>query len=158
MAKLTGEGMAVMEPLPRRDAPSCRGAIFCARTFNALSDSGIQHGGGIEGRAQNIAPLQLIRCLIVECGGMEPCVPTCGDLPQPTLSEAHRFGCGGLQAALQASPSLAWSCPRYAISDGGFLFFSIHQNTPRRRKKTCVSLYRNTISFITSRPMMLLMR
>ena len=135
MAKLAGEGMAVMEPLPRRDAPSCRGAIFCARTFNTLSDSGIQHGGGIEGRAQNIAPLQLIRCLIVECGGMEPCVPTCGDLPQPTLSEAHRFGCGGLQAALQASPSLAWSCPRYAISDGGFLFFSIHQNTPRRPKK-----------------------
>ena len=77
MAKLAGEGMAVMEPLPRRDAPSCRGAIFCARTFNTLSDSGIQHGGGIEGRAQNIAPLQLIRCLIVECGGMEPCVPTC---------------------------------------------------------------------------------
>ena len=34
--------------------------------------------------------------------------------------EAHRFGCGGLQAALQASPSLAWSCPRYAISDGRF--------------------------------------
>ena len=32
---------------------------------------------GSEGRAQNIAPLQLIRCLIVECGGMEPCVPTC---------------------------------------------------------------------------------
>ncbi len=25
---------------------------------------------GSEGRAQNIAPLQLIRCLIVECGGM----------------------------------------------------------------------------------------
>ena len=39
MAKLTGEVMAVMEPLPRRDAPSCRGAIFCARTFIVLSDS-----------------------------------------------------------------------------------------------------------------------
>ena len=65
-------GMAVIEPLPRRDAPSCRGAIFCARTFNALSDSGIQHGGGgIEGRAQNIAPLHLMRCLIVGCSGME---------------------------------------------------------------------------------------
>ena len=25
---------------------------------------------GSEGRAQNIAPLQLVRCLIVECGGM----------------------------------------------------------------------------------------
>ena len=35
-------------------------------------------------------------------------------------SEAQRFRFGGLQAALQASPSLAWSCPRYAISDGGF--------------------------------------
>ena len=36
------------------------------------------------------------------------------------LSEAHGFGCGGLQVALQASPSLAWSCTQYAISDGGF--------------------------------------
>ena len=35
------------------------------------------------------------------------------------LSEAHGFGCGGLQVALQASPSLAWSCTQYAISDGG---------------------------------------
>ena len=52
-------GMAVMEPLPRRDAPSCRGAIFCARIFNALSDSGIQHGGGIERRAQNMRLLIL---------------------------------------------------------------------------------------------------
>ncbi|MDD5817747.1 MAG: hypothetical protein PUE05_04400 [bacterium] len=34
-------------------------------------------------------------------------------------SEAHGFGCGGLQATLQAAPSLAWSCSRYAISDGG---------------------------------------
>ncbi|MBS7373531.1 MAG: hypothetical protein KIG57_05615 [Muribaculaceae bacterium] len=34
-----------------------------------------------------------------------------GDLPQPTLYEAQRFRFGGLQAALQASPSLAWSCP-----------------------------------------------
>ena len=42
-----------------------------------------------------------------------------GDLPQPTLYEAQRFRFGGLQAALQASPSLAWSCPQYAISDGG---------------------------------------
>ena len=29
-----------------------------------------------------------------------------------------RFDFGCLQAALQALPSLAWSCPRYAISDG----------------------------------------
>ena len=35
-------------------------------------------------------------------------------------SEALSCGCGGLQAALQASPSLAWSCPQYAVSDGGF--------------------------------------
>ena len=27
-------------------------------------------GVGIEGRAQNIAPLHLMRCLIVECGGL----------------------------------------------------------------------------------------
>ena len=33
-------------------------------------------------------------------------------------SEALSCGCGCLQAALQASPSLAWSCPQYAISDG----------------------------------------
>ncbi|MGM9839518.1 MAG: hypothetical protein ACI307_05565, partial [Sodaliphilus sp.] len=46
--------------------------------------------------------------------------PPVSGLLQPILSEAHCFGCGGLQAALQAAPSLAWSCPRYAISDGGF--------------------------------------
>ena len=40
-------------------------------------------------------------------------------VPQPT-PEAHCFGFRRLQAALQASPSLAWSCPRYAISDGEF--------------------------------------
>ncbi|MGM9840284.1 MAG: hypothetical protein ACI307_09480 [Sodaliphilus sp.] len=34
-------------------------------------------------------------------------------------SEAHCFGCGYLQTALQASPSLA-SYPQYAISDGRF--------------------------------------
>ena len=33
-------------------------------------------------------------------------VPTCGDLPQPTLSKAHCFGYGFLQAALQAAPRL----------------------------------------------------
>ena len=46
-------------------------------------------------------------------------VPTRGDLPQPTLSKAHCFGYGFLQAALGCA-SLAWSCPRYAISDGEF--------------------------------------
>ena len=40
-----GGAMAVMEPLPRKDSASCAGAIFCARTFNVLSDSGIQPGG-----------------------------------------------------------------------------------------------------------------
>ena len=35
-------------------------------------------------------------------------------------SEALSFGLGWLQAALQASPSLAWSCSQFAISDGGF--------------------------------------
>ena len=36
------------------------------------SDSGIQPGGvGIEGRAQNIAPLHLMRCMIVGCSEME---------------------------------------------------------------------------------------
>ena len=40
-----GGGMAVMEPLPRKNSASCAGAIFCARTFNVLSDSGIQPGG-----------------------------------------------------------------------------------------------------------------
>ena len=46
---------------------------------------------------------------------MRDLVGICHDRP----SEAHCFGCGGLQAALQASPSLAWSCTQYAISDGG---------------------------------------
>ena len=36
------------------------------------SDSGIQPGGvGIEGRAQNIAPLHLMRCMIVGCSGVQ---------------------------------------------------------------------------------------
>ena len=37
--------MAVMEPLPRKNSASCAVAIFRARTFNVLSDSGIQPGG-----------------------------------------------------------------------------------------------------------------
>ena len=41
------------------------------------------------------------------------CVPTYGDLPQPTLYEAHRFGCGFLQAALQASPFACMSTIRH---------------------------------------------
>ena len=41
-----------------------------------------------------------------------------GDLQQPTISEAQRFRFGGLQAALQASPSLA-SCPQCAILMAG---------------------------------------
>ena len=45
-------------------------------------------------------------------------VPTCGDLPQPTLAEAHCLGLRCLQAALGFA-SLAWSCSQHAISDGG---------------------------------------
>ena len=37
-------------------------------------------------------------------GGIFLPVVTCHNRP----SEAHRFGFGGLQAALQAAPSLAW--------------------------------------------------
>ena len=48
-----------------------------------------------------------------------------GDLPQPTLYEAQRFRFGGLQAALQASPSLAWSCSQCAIFDGGLAVGSV---------------------------------
>ena len=39
----------------------------------------------------------------------------------PQSTEAHRFGFGGLQAALGFA-SLAWSCPQYAISDGNACF------------------------------------
>ncbi|MDY4184870.1 MAG: hypothetical protein SOX83_02830, partial [Sodaliphilus sp.] len=56
-------------------------------------------------------------CRIVSCVSRVAC-PYCGGLPQPTLAEAHRFGLRRLQAALGFA-SLAWSCPRYAISDGG---------------------------------------
>ena len=42
-------------------------------------------------------------------------VGICHDRP----SEAHRFHCSGLQAALGFA-SLAWSYQQYAISDGGF--------------------------------------
>ena len=46
-------------------------------------------------------------------------IPTCGDLAQLTLRGSYHFF-GFLQAALQAAPSLAWSFPQYAISDGRF--------------------------------------
>ena len=65
-------------------------------------------------RRKKTAPMA---CRIVSCvskGGMSLPVDSRHNRP----SEAHRFGFGGLQAALQASPSLA--CPQYAISDGGF--------------------------------------
>ena len=39
------------------------------------------------------------------------------ELPQPTRGSL--LWLRGLQAALQATPSLAWSCTQYAISDGG---------------------------------------
>ena len=61
----------------------------------------------------------------VEMGGHGP---TYGFLPQPTLYEAHSSRYGGLQAALQAAPSLAWSFPRYAIFDGGFLRGRVKRN------------------------------
>ena len=48
-------------------------------------------------------------------GGMSLPVVACHNRP----SKVHRFGFGGLQAALQAAPSLA-CCPQYAISDGRF--------------------------------------
>ena len=41
-----------------------------------------------------------------------------GDLPRPTL-RGSSIRLRYLQVALQASPSLAWSCTQYAISDGG---------------------------------------
>ncbi|MDD6901711.1 MAG: hypothetical protein PUE25_07820 [bacterium] len=48
-------------------------------------------------------------------GGIFLPVVACHNRP----SEAHRSGCSFLQAALGFA-SLAWSCPRYAISDGRF--------------------------------------
>ena len=48
-------------------------------------------------------------------------VVTCHNRP----SEALCSGCGFLQAALQAAPLLAWSCPQYAISDGGLAVGSV---------------------------------
>ena len=46
------------------------------------------------------------------------CVPTYGDLPQPTLYEAHLYGCAGSKLRFKLRLSLA--CPQYAISDGEF--------------------------------------
>ena len=89
-------------------------------------------GGGIEGRAQNIAPLQLIRCLIVECGGMEPCVPTCEWLAttDPPRLTAPASAISKLRFRLR----LSLACPQYAISDGRFaprFAFSDGGFTPR---------------------------
>ena len=76
--------------------------------------------GGIEGRAQNIAPLQLIRCLIVECGGMEPCVPTCEWLATTDPPRLITLAAAGSKLRFRLRLSLAWRCPQYAISDGRF--------------------------------------
>ena len=47
-------------------------------------------------------------------------VPTCEILATTDPLRGSSLWLRGLQAALQAAPSLAWSCPRYAISDGEF--------------------------------------
>ena len=44
--------------------------------------------------------------------------PTCGDLPQPTPSEAQPLDFGGLQAALQASPFACTELPTIRHLDG----------------------------------------
>ncbi|MGM9838953.1 MAG: hypothetical protein ACI307_02640 [Sodaliphilus sp.] len=41
-------------------------------------------------------------------------------LPQPTHSEAHLFDFAIFKLRFRLRLSLAWSCPRYAISDGSF--------------------------------------
>ena len=129
-----------MGPLQRKDSASCRGAILRPhQLMDELRLWNITGWVGSEGRAQNIAPLHLIRCLIVECSGMDipstrcctiwdgrgfvrfmPLVSLPGGSRHDRPSEAPFLGLRRLQAALQASPSLAWSCPRYAVSDGEF--------------------------------------
>ena len=54
-------------------------------------------------------------------GGISLPVVTCHNRPSEVLCS----GCGFLQAALQAAPLLAWSCPQYAISDGGLAVGSV---------------------------------
>ena len=72
-----------MGPLQRKDSASCRGAILRPhQLMDELRLWNITGWVGSEGRAQNIAPLQLVRCLIVECGGMGMppirCATVCG--------------------------------------------------------------------------------
>ena len=59
-------------------------------------------------------------------------VVTCHNRP----SEALYSGCGFLQAALQAAPLLAWSCPQYAISDGTFAL-ALAALTPTCERALC---------------------
>ena len=61
-----------MGPLQRKDSAACRGAILRPhQLMDELRLWNITGWVGSEGRAQNIAPLHLIRCLIVECSGMD---------------------------------------------------------------------------------------
>ena len=109
-----------MGPLQRKDSASCRGAILRPhQLMDELRLWNITGWVGSEGRAQNIAPLQLIRCLIVECGGMEPCVPTCEWLAttDPPRLTAPAVAFSKLRFRLRLSLAC---CPQYAISDGGF--------------------------------------
>ena len=115
-----------MGPLQRKDSAACRGAILRPhQLMDELRLWNITGWVGSEGRAQNIAPLHLIRCLIVECSGMDipstrcctiwdgrgfvrfmPLVSLPGGSRHDRPSEAPFLGLRRLQAALQASPRL----------------------------------------------------
>ena len=108
--------------LQRKDSASCRGAILRPhQLMDELRLWNITVWVGSEGRAQNIAPLHLIRCLIVECSGMDipstrcctiwdgrgfvrfmPLVSLPGGSRHDRPSEAHR----SRFRYLQASPRL----------------------------------------------------
>ena len=120
-----------MGPLQRKDSASCRGAILRPhQLMDELRLWNITGWVGSEGRAQNIAPLHLIRCLIVECSGMDipstrcctiwdgrgfvrfmPLVSLPGGSRHDRPSEVHCSRVCYLQAALQASPFACMEFP-----------------------------------------------
>ena len=61
-------------------------------------------------------------------------------LGAPSLSLYQSLDFGGLQAA----PSLAWSCPQYAISDGDFGWHGANYCTPPVRLQYSGSLWVRT--------------
>ena len=89
------------------------GAKYCAPTFNSLSDSGVQWDG------YTFHTMLYYLGWAGFCSFHATCVPAWGFTPRPTLRGSISRPSAAPSCA-SGFASLAWSCPRYAISDGGF--------------------------------------